>query len=234
MTIRDLMLMNSGVPYNQPANGFILFQPFYDDTLMYYLPDSRAHALSLHGGPDPIGEYFLYDSNYLFLEGMIIERTSHKTISAYTEDKLWKPLGMEFPASWSLDSEEDGLEQMASGLNARTIDFAKFARLLLNDGNWNGEQLLPAGWVKEATSPDPDDIRPFRSQKIWKDMGGYYKYHWWGMRNQDGTYDYAALGAYGQVIYISPSNNTIVLRTGYQGDPFEWAMIGRSIIQSLK
>jgi CubicO group peptidase (beta-lactamase class C family) len=234
MTIRDLMLMNSGLAYSQLENVFILFQPFHEDTLLYYHPDARRYVLNLRGGPDPIGEYFLYDNSYPYLEGLIIERTSRKTISAYTEEKLWKPLGMEFTASWSLDSEEDGQEQMSSGLNARTIDFAKFARLFLQNGTWNGRQLLPAGWVSEATSPDPDDRRPFRSQQAWQDMGGYYKYHWWGMRNRDGTYDYAALGSCGQVIYISPGNNTIVLRNGYKGDALEYAMIARSIIQLLK
>ncbi len=234
MTIRDLMLMNSGIAYTQLENVFILLQPFHEDTLRYYHPEARKYALSLRGGEDPISEYFMYNNSYPYLEGLIIERTSGKTVSAYTEEKLWKPLGMEYPASWSLDSEEDGQEQMSSGLNARTIDFARFARLFIKDGNWNGKQLLPAGWVREATSPDPDDRRPFLSQPGWKEMGGYYKYHWWGMRNQDGTYDYAALGACGQVIYISPGNNTIVLRNGYKGDSLEWAMIARSIIRSLK
>jgi CubicO group peptidase (beta-lactamase class C family) len=235
MTIRDLMLMNSGIPWTSLTDGCILFYPFYnDDSLTYYLPDMRAHVLSLHGSAGPIGSYFYYHNAYPLLEGIILERTTHKTASAYLEEKIWKPLGMEYPASWSLDSQESGLEQMGGGLNARSIDFAKFARLFLNDGYWNGKQLLPSGWVKEATSPDPTDNRPFKTNPEWKEMGGYYKYHWWGMRNNDDTYDYAALGHLGQIIYISPGNNAFVIRNGASGDSLEWGIIARSIIQLLK
>ncbi len=236
MTIRDLLVMNSGVAFNLlPRDAFILTQPFYDEALMYYMPNSRAHVLKLHSGKEPVGAFFLYDDYYPLLEGMIIERASHKTVSAYTEEKLWRQLGMEFPASWSLDSEQHGFEQAASGFNARSIDFAKFGRLFLNDGRWEGKQILPAGWVKEATAPDPNDKRPWMNDQDWKNSGGYYKYHWWGIVNQGGTYDYTATGSPGgQIIYISPSHNAIVVHNGTSGDPMAWAMIARSIIHSLK
>jgi CubicO group peptidase (beta-lactamase class C family) len=235
MTIRDIMLMNSGIPWTNYSDGCTLFYPFYnDDSLWYYLPDMRAQALSVHSGTGPIGSTFNYHNGYPQLEGIILERTTHKTPSAYMEEKLWKPLGMEYSASWSLDSQESGFEQMGGGINARSIDFAKFARLFLNDGYWNGKQILPTGWVKEATAPDPSDSRPFKTYPVWQDMGGYYRYHWWGMRNNDGTYDYAALGHHGQTIYVSPSNKAIVVRNGANGDAQEWAMIARSVIQSLK
>ncbi len=236
MTIRDLLVMNSGVAFNLlPRDAFILSQPFYDEALMYYLPDTRSHILKLHAGREPLGAYFLYDDYYPLLEALIIERTSHKTISAYTEEKLWRQLGMEYPACWSLDSEQDGFEQAASGFNARAIDFAKFGRLFLNGGKWEGGQILPAGWVSEATSPDPSDKRPWMNDRDWKDAGGYYKYHWWGIVNEDGTYDYTATGSPGgQIIYISPSHNAIVVHNGASGDPMVWAMIARSIVHGLK
>jgi CubicO group peptidase (beta-lactamase class C family) len=236
MTIRYLLLMNSGVAFNLlPKDAFILSQPFYDEALMYYLPDTRSHILKLHAGKEPLGAYFLYDDYYPLLEALIIERTSHKTISAYTEEKLWRQLGMEYPASWSLDSEQDGFEQAASGFNARAIDFARFGRLFLNDGRWEGRQILPAGWVREATSPDSSDKRQWMNDRDWKDAGGYYKYHWWGIVNEDGTYDYTATGSPGgQIIYISPSHNAIVVHNGASGDPMVWAMIARSIIHGLK
>ncbi len=236
MTIRDLLLMNSGVAFNLlPRDAFILSQPFYDEALMYYLPDTRSHILKLQAGKEPLGEYFLYDDYYPLLEALIIERTSHKTISAYTEEKLWTQLGMEYPASWSLDSEQGGFEQAASGFNARAIDFAKFGRLFINNGTWEGRQILPAGWVEEATSPDPADKRPWMNDRDWKNVGGYYKFHWWGIVNEDGSYDYTATGSPGgQIIYISPSHDTIVVHNGASGDPMVWAMIARSIIHGLK
>ena len=58
---------------------------------------------------------------------------------------------MEFPASWSLDSKHNGMEKMESGLNARVIDFAKFGRLYLRNGDWDGKQIVPESWVVELT-----------------------------------------------------------------------------------
>jgi len=59
---------------------------------------------------------------------------------------------MEFDGSWSLDSEQSGFEKMECGINAKAIDFAKFVRLFLHNGNWNGVQVIPAEWVSESTS----------------------------------------------------------------------------------
>ena len=235
MTVRDLLVMNSGIAFTLlPRDAFILSQPFYDEAVMYYLPNIRAHLMKLHAGKEPLGAYFLYDDYYPLLEAMIIERTAHKTLSAYAAEKLWSRIGAEFPASFSLNSAEDGLEQAASGFNARAIDFAKFGRLFLDDGVWEGRRVLPAGWVREATSPDPSDRRPWMSDRDWKDAGGYYKYHWWGMRNEDGTYDYTATGSPGgQIIYVSPRRRAIVVHNGASGDPMVWAMIARSIIKGL-
>jgi len=236
MTLRDLLVMNSGVAFTLlPRDAFILSQPFYDEALMYYLPDTRSQVLKLHSGKEAIGAYFLYDDYYPLLEALIVERTSGKTLSAYAEERLWKRLGMEFPASWSLDSERDGLEQAASGFNARAIDFAKFGRLFLNDGVWEGSQVLPRGWVKDATSPDPEDRRPWLDDQDWKDAGGYYKFHWWGLRNPDGSYDYAATGSPGgQLIFVSPVSKAIVVHNGKSGDPMVWAMIARALIHGLQ
>ncbi len=235
MTVRDLLVMNSGIAFKLlPKDEFLLFQPFYGEAIQYYLPDIRSHLLKLGAGKEKIGEYFLYDDYYPLLEAMIIERTARKTLSAYAGEKLWSKIGAEFPASFSLN-DVDGLEQAASGFNARGIDLAKFGRLFLNDGAWEGTQVLPAGWVKEATAPDPADRRPWMNDPAWRDAGGYYKYHWWGMRNDDGTYDFTATGSPGaQIIYVSPGRRAIVVHQGTGSDPMTWAMIARAIIRDLK
>jgi len=143
--------------------------------------------------------------------------------------KLWDPLGMEFDASWCLDSEESGFEKMEAGLNARAIDFAKFGRLFLNNGNWNGEQLIPADWIAESTGKDPSTHRseyyPDQfGQEIYASGNGWYKYMWYGALRDDGSYDFAAQGDRGQVIYVSPANQLIIVRNGFEyGIPWhEW------------
>ena len=65
--------------------------------------------------------------------------------------------------NWSIDSDGDGLEIAYVLLNARAIDFAKFGHLFLNNGNWNGKQIIPARWVIESTTRDSNDNRPWKT-----------------------------------------------------------------------
>ncbi|HEX8990167.1 MAG TPA: hypothetical protein VF784_00685 [Anaerolineales bacterium] len=63
--------------------------------------------------------------------------------------------------------------------------------------------------------------------------GGYYKYHWWGLNNPDGTYDYLAWGKQGQYLYVSPSTNTVVVRLGGGTQYYPWPFAIRALIRSL-
>jgi CubicO group peptidase (beta-lactamase class C family) len=147
------------------------------------------------------------------------------------QQNLWDPIGMEFDGSWSIDSDESDFEKMEAGVNARAIDFAKFGRLYLEDGNWDGERVIPAGWVAESTTVErsthnesyyPDDY----GQIIYDTMHGYYKYMWYGyFRGQDG-FDFAAEGDRGQIIYVAPHKDLIIVRngTGYGILPEEWVL----------
>lgn len=98
-----------------------------------------------------------------------------------------------------------------------------FLRLYLNQGNWNGEQIISSSWVSESTAPDPNYQRRLAEQG-WEN-GDYYGYMWWGAQNPDGSYAYAAMGNYGQYIVISPDKNTIMVRFGTDyGGNGSWAV----------
>ena len=145
---------------------------------------------------------------------MILERTTHKHVSRYLEEKIWKPLGMDAPASWSLDSDVSGFEKMESGINARAIDFAKIGRLLLNNGDWNGRQIISQKWINESTRPDTTS-----------DPAPFYQYMWWVdiTSSRDAShYNFYAAGNYGQFIYVIPEKNTIIVRHGYRSGYDNW------------
>lgn len=208
ITIRDLLMMSSGIKYEEfPfVNG--------DDTKTYYYPDLRQLALAeTHIVASP-GEYFLYNNYHPLLLGMIIERATSTSVAEYLQEKIWQPIGMEFPGSWSLD--ENGFEKMESGINARAIDFAKFGRLLLNSGNWDGVQVISAEWVTESTQVDTsvDYATYYPDNFIFTSGQGYYKYMWWGIQRDEQNHDFMALGNHGQFIYISPYKNLIIVRNG--------------------
>lgn len=237
LTIRHLLNMSTGIrhlPDEEPSLWGDLTQ-FRDGKLAYYYPDLRSLALQVKPDGEQPGARFNYNKYHPLLLGMILERTTGMPVSQYLEAKLWSPLGMEYPATWSLDSERSGFEKMESGINARAIDFAKFGSLFLHQGNWRGKQLIPADWVFESTAPDPEDNRPWRSYPEWKEANGYYKYMWWGKRNEDGTYDYAAQGHLGQWIYVSPGENMVIVRFGLDnGGVDSWADVFRSLVEKTK
>jgi CubicO group peptidase (beta-lactamase class C family) len=170
-------------------------------------PNLRSHALQLQPDGEPVGTYFNYNNYYPQLLGMILERTTHRPVAEYLQEKIWKPLGMEAGASWSLDSQRCGMEKMESGLNARAIDFAKFGRLYLHHGAWNGVQVVPESWVAESTKA--------AAGAAWAN----YKYLWWIPRG--GKSRFMAVGNLGQFIYVAPDKNCVILRFG-RGKPANW------------
>ena len=235
LTIRDLLLMNSGIRYVEGNELPFYYAPFADDPLTYYPPDLRKVALRVEASGTPIGQEFLYNNYHPLLEGIILERVTGMHVAEYLQEKFWKPMGAEFPASWSLDSEASGFEKMESGINARAIDYARFGLIFLHDGFWNGVQILPESWVRESTEPLRPDPRIWESASFWPDLGGYYKYHWWGINNPDGSYDYWAHGRYDQIIYIAPRKNVVIVRLGDAPDPYvSWPLVIYDVVDQLK
>lgn len=234
LTIRDLLLMNSGIRYLHSDEIPFYMSPFSDDALTYYPPDLRKVALGVEASGVPIGESFRYNNYHMLLEGLIIERATGMHVAEYLQEKFWKPMGAEFAASWSLDSEESGFEKMESGINARAIDYARFGLIFLHDGFWNGNQILPESWVIESTRPLLPDARAWETMSEVKEYGGYYKYHWWGIDNGDGTYDFHSHGKYDQIIYVAPRKNVVIVRLGDSLDGnILWALVLQNIVDQL-
>jgi CubicO group peptidase (beta-lactamase class C family) len=232
LTIRHLLTMSSGIQFltddELPALKEI-FQ-FTDEGMSYSYPDRRSLILQVKPDGKPLASEFNYNNYNTILLGMILERTTGRSPSEYLQEKIWKPLGMEYPASWSLESEKSGFELMVAGINARAIDFAKFGRLFLNNGNWNDTQIISPDWVIASTSPNPDDHRVWHSDVEWKELNGYYKYQWWGRYNADGTYHYTAQGHLGQFIFVAPQENMVIVRFGFDhGGVDDWMSVFQTI-----
>jgi CubicO group peptidase (beta-lactamase class C family) len=200
ITLRHLLTMSSGIRYKDRG-------PSSDDITTYYAPDLRVAAISspIVGNP---GQEFHYNNFHPLLLGLVLERTTGRHVAQYLEEKIWRPLGMEAAGSWSLDSEQSGFEKMESGINGRAIDFAKFGRLFLNKGNWNGMQVIPAEWVDESTRLDTTT-----------DPAPQYQYFWWVNSKITAKHHFYAAGKHGQYIYIVPEQNLIFVRFG-RTDPY--------------
>ncbi|WP_192823411.1 serine hydrolase [Rufibacter sp. LB8] len=214
VTIKHLLQMTSGIKFRESDGN-----PFHEDAQFYYGQNLRQKSLNLKLARTP-GLKFEYASGNTQLLALILERSlKGKTVTAYLQEKLWSPLGMESAASWSLDEKTGGVEKAFCCLNATARDFAKFGSLYLNQGRWNGQQLLPVSWVKESTTPDTT-------------QGGadYYKYQWWLASKGN---DYLAEGILNQYIYINLAQKLVMVKLskGY-GVWNKWTFF-RDIAQQL-
>jgi CubicO group peptidase (beta-lactamase class C family) len=220
ITIRHLLLMASGLEYK----GFrpLLFNS--DDILTTYYPDQRKLSLGNTQIIDPPGVYYRYNKYHPQLLGMFLERATNMPVTTFLQTRVWDKLGMEFDGSWSTESKTSDFEKMETGVNARAIDFSKFGTLFLNGGNWQGEQVISKARVDESTQPlYPPNYEDYYSD--WYKLlpgEGHYKYMWYSLVREDGSYDFAAEGDKGQFIYVSPLKNLVIVRNGIEyGIPSE-------------
>jgi hypothetical protein len=154
-----------------------------------------------HPVPFKPGTHFLYNTPATFMQSAIVEKATGEKLLDYLKPRLFEPLGIEEP-TW--EESPEGMSIGGFGLSIRTGDIAKFGQLLLEKGEWEGRQIVPAAWVEEATSrqvangsnPDSD----------W-DQG--YGYQFWRCRHGA----YRGDGAFGQYCIVLPQEDAVVAIT---------------------
>ena len=221
ITIQNLLEMRSGLKYYEGYfPGTHIHLPWHDEAVGYYHPNVRKLLLKkvdIAEEPGKSFQYCNYNTSYL---GLIIERATGKTVSKYLEEKLWSKI-MVYDALFSIDSKKSGFEYMPSRLIARAVDFARFGRLFLQQGNWNGTQIISKKWIKESTREDKSIPRKY--YPAWLGSGcnrTYYSYQWWGHTNADSTYQFFANGNLGQAIYVIPNKDIIIVHCGNSNNLF--------------
>jgi CubicO group peptidase (beta-lactamase class C family) len=196
ITLRHLLTMSSGLRYVEQENPL----PWGDDITTYYGVDLRDAALEDTVIERPPGRVWLYNNYNPLLLGLVLERATGMSVSNYASTRLWEPLGAEFDASWSLDSERSGFEKLESGFNAAPVDYARFGLLFLHGGEWKGTRIVPREWVESATAGDATD------------PAGFYQWFWWvDDQRPDRFY---ALGNFGQYVYVAPDADAVIVRNG--------------------
>lgn len=193
--IKHLLQMTSGLDYVESDNPLGMHPHFY------YGANLEEKLLKLKLKTEP-GKKFVYKSGDNQLLGLVLSRTlKGKTITEYLQARIWEPMGMEYDGLWSVDHAGDGLEKTFCCISARARDFAKFGRLYLNYGNWNGKQIVSRQWVEQSTRIDTTE------GSAWN-----YQYQWWLVSKEKG--DYMAAGHLGQYVYINPQKQLIIVRLG--------------------
>ncbi len=204
VTIRHLLQMASGVEWNEDyADPEADINTIQWDTLSIYdqLRDKPRVAKA--------GMKYNYNTAETNLAGTLLRAAIGNNLSTYLSEKIWRPYGMEFDASWNL-SEAGGGEFGGSSLNATLRDYGRIGLFALGNGKLqDGTSVLPDEWMAESTAPSPSLAR--------------YGYLWW-LR---GGGAYAASGIFGQGIHIDPVNNIVIAQHSARAAaslPDDWAL----------
>lgn len=192
MTVEDLLTMRSGFEcINQPTE-VTLFQ-------MMESPDWIQFTLDLPMAEEP-GTHFVYCSSNVHLLSTIIRETTGMSALAFAQEHLFEPLGIS-DVGWPSDPE--GNNHGWGDLRMNPHDMAKLGYLYLNEGWWDGRQVLSPAWVTAATSV-PEDAS-------FVDYG----YLWWLLPEYPNVY--YADGRGGQRIFVLPDQDMVVVTTGGGG-----------------
>ena len=199
LTIKDLLTMSSGLNWTEDY-----YNPIGQTAEAYYGGDLKGLVMGLKVVETP-GKVFKYHSSCTQLLTFILETATKKTISEYASEKLWQPMGAKHPALWNTDIEE-GDEKGFCCINSNARDFARLGKLFINQGNWNGSQILDSSYVNNATS-----VADLLDKDGNKNVN--YGYQFW-LSNYKGLDIYYARGLWGQYVICIPENNMIVVRLG--------------------
>jgi CubicO group peptidase (beta-lactamase class C family) len=203
VSVRNLLQMASGVDWNETYTDLKSDRRAMLEAQIAQKPDEILDLMAgLDRAAEP-GTRWNYSTGETSVVGALVNAATGKHVADYLSEKIWVPFGMESDASWWLDSP-GGLEIGGSGLSATLRDYARFGQFMLAGGVIDGKDTLPDGWVETATSP-----------KIIAGDNVEYGYMWWPL--DMGAY--AAIGIFGQFVYVNPDSNLVVAMWSAQPKP---------------
>ena len=203
ITIRHLLMMSSGLDWNEQ------YASLWSATTEAYYGTDLIKQMSELSCKEPPGIHFEYQSCDTELLAMVLVRATGMSLSEFFQKELWQPLGAVSDAYWSLD-HTDGMEKAYCCIYSNARDFARLAKLYLQQGNWNGQQLIDSSFVNNSITPS-GLIDPDIHNKI-----DYYGYQWWIIPDYKGNKVFYMRGILGQYVIAIPSINTIIVRLGHK------------------
>ena len=177
--------------------------------ISYYGSNLYSHVLGQSVESSP-GKVFRYQSGNSQLLGYILEAATKQNLSDYAEDKIWKKMGAEHDAFWSLD-KENGDEKAFCCMYASTRDFARLGMVLLNEGNFNNNQIITSEFYNAMVTPVP---------LLTKEKIPNYRYglHTWIYMDEQSKVNYFR-GIKGQFIITIPDEEIVIVRIGDRRSP---------------
>ncbi|MEM1004054.1 MAG: serine hydrolase [Pseudomonadota bacterium] len=199
-SIRNVLNMASGVTFNEDY-----FDPNSDINRMGRvvalggeLDDFTIALKDSFSTPGDVWQYVSIDTHVI---GMVIRGAAGRSVTELMTEKIVQPLGLERDGYYITDGA--GVAFVLGGLNFTTRDFARFGQMILQDGRHDGQQLVPADWIKASTWPSA----PTEAGKIG------YGFQWWiPVGAHEG--EFLARGVYGQYMYFDQPRDVLIVTTG--------------------
>ncbi|MBE6752881.1 MAG: serine hydrolase [Ruminococcaceae bacterium] len=196
VTVRHLLTMTSGIVLSNEATMFTRndWVEWILNTPLIFFP----------------GDKFVYNSLNSYMLSAILRRVTGMGLVEYLTPRLFEPLGIPVP-NW--DKCPLGIEAGGWGLSLRTEDMAKFCQLMLDDGCWNGRQILPEGWAQEAGRKQADSSVDSKLRDC-PDCSSGYGYQFWMCR--DGSF--RCEGIMGQFGLVMKKLDMVIVTTASRSD----------------
>ncbi len=225
ITFRDLLPMAHGwkwdesAPWLSPDNTE---RPMFEDTDPYRFIWEQPVIV-------PPGTLFNYSGGATTLLGGALARATGRKIDDYAREKLFGPLSIT-DFEW-LDIRNAQEVAAFGGLRLRPRDLAKIGQLMVSGGMWNGQRVLPEGWVAESTKPRLNTDGPL-----------FYGYQWWLGRSlyRGRSVDWVGgIGLGGQRLYILPELDLVVaINSAHYSGPLQgiipYAILNRFVLPAIR
>ena len=177
-------------------------------------PGLESFLYSLKQSTEDHGHAFLYRSPNSDLLGLLLERVAGEPLAGLFSRYLWRPMGAQSDGYITVDP--GGLGRAAGGICITLHDFGRIGQLFLDQGEMNGVQVLPTGWI-EDTRHNGNQLAWNRGNYKHKLPNGNYRNQWYQIGDPDQCM--SARGIHGQLLYINPTRSVVIAKLASQPAP---------------
>jgi len=200
LTIRHLLQMRSNINFDEKYGN-----PFGTVARAYYGDDQMAvlDRYAIEGTPGTTWEYL---SGNTMLLALIVQKASGMSVARFVDTHIWAHIEPEQPSFWNTD--ELGAEKAFCCFISTARDFARFGKLVMQRGYWDGKPVVSEAYIREMLTPvlTPDEEG---------NVVDYYGMQWWLGKYHDQDFFYMR-GMLGQYVICFPEEDLIIVRLGHK------------------
>jgi len=228
-SLRDILDMRSGVEFSEDYTDLDAEVRVMEQAMGWCpasdrrVPSSMYAYLTTLGGTGEHGGVFDYRSCETDVLGWVCERATNTRMADLISQLVWSPIGAERDAEITCDGAGTAIHD--GGMSAAARDLARFGVMLLAGGEVAGRPVVPATWLRESWTADPDILEAFAQSVSGPYLpGGWYRNKFWFVPREHHV-ALLCLGIYGQMLYVNPGTGTVAAKLSSWPDAQSPAML---------